>query len=217
MSTNIPAVQNAPKVINAEFVKLTIQNKANTSTNTYYFSNSYKAETINGEVYQPLGGYLDVSSQQRDLQLTAYDTTIILTGIDQININHVLSDERIIKGAVVEVWRGFYNDNYILNTTTSPPVRRYRGVVTSWSISEDRNDNNLVYTVSLNCSNFKTVLENTISGRYTNPKSWESYYPQDYSMRNVPNLINANFDFGKKVGKIGQSTTGTNIYTVSPK
>lgn len=226
MPTLIPAVaQTQTKVINAEFVILTVNDSANVQqTTTYTFSNSYKTESfsVGGVTYtfQALGSYLSVAPQQRDLELTAYDTTITLAGIVEQNIYAVLSSDHLIKGSQVEIWRGFYDANYNLDTMLSPPVRRYRGIVTSWNISETRENQTDDFVVSINCSNFKTVLENRIAGRFTNPTNWQYTYNKDQptqgldtSMRNVPNLINKNFDFGKKATAQGQNTSKTNVYS----
>lgn len=192
---NIPQVNGVPYVNNAEFVKLTL-NLTNGTQQVKTFSTSYKAETIGGLSYDPLGGLLDVSTQQRDLAATGYDTTISLSGVDQTNIFYVLSDQYLIKGSKIEFYRGFYNENYNLTATNL----RYTGIITSYAIQENLDQNNQVdnYTVSINCSSFKLVLQNLISGRYTNPSSWSQYGPLDKSMDNVPNLINAYFNFGQK-------------------
>jgi hypothetical protein len=192
---NIPAVNGVPYVNNAEFVKLSLSTSTgNVEVLTY--STSYKSENIGGTVYSPLGGYLGVSTQQRDLSATGYDTTITLSGVDQTNIFYVLSDQYLIKGSKIEFYRGFYNENYNLTST----VLRYTGIVTSYTIEENLDLDSKVdnYTVSVNCSSYKTVLQNLISGRYTNPSSWSQYGPSDKSMDNVPNLINAYFNFGQK-------------------
>ena len=190
----IPAVNGVPYVSNAEFVKLTLTTQDN-SVIVHTFSTSYKEETINGFVYTPLGGLLNVSTQQRDLAATSFDTAITLSGVDQTNIFYVLSDQYKIKGSKIQFYRGFYDSNYILTSSSL----RYTGIVTSYAIQENVDMDMATddYTVTINCSNYKTILENLVSGRFTSPNSWKSYNPNDTSMDNVPNLINAYFDFGK--------------------
>lgn len=195
----IPEVNGVPYVNNAEFVKLDLINASNGLPTTYTFSTSYKPEVINGQTYSPLGGLLSVSTQQRDLSASSYDTSITLIGVDQTNIFHVLSSQFLIKGSKVQFYRGFYNNQYILTSSEL----RYTGVVTSWAIQENI-DMELLddsYTVTINCSNYKTVLENLVSGRFTSPTSWKNTLSTDTSMDNVPNLINAYFNFGRDVGK----------------
>ena len=156
MTTPIPQVNDVPYVNNAEFVKMTVYNDDNTTT-VHTFSSSYKAETINGQVYTPLGGLMMVGMQQRDIRVTSFDTAITLTGVGSDNIYMVLATR--LKGSLVEVYRGFYDTEYVLEDA----VLRFNGVITSYTITEDldtdlRNDN---FTVTVNCSAYKTILENS--------------------------------------------------------
>ena len=107
---NIPAVAgNKSLVINAEFVKLTIYNDVNDSGNVtiYTFSSAYQPETIDGQVYSPMGGLLAVGIQQRDIRATSADTSLSLSGIDGNNIYVVLATK--VKGSQLEITRGFYD------------------------------------------------------------------------------------------------------------
>lgn len=190
---NIPEVVNAPSVINAEFVKLTVYNEygniANTST--YTFSSSYKSEVIDGVTYTPLGGLLAVGVQNRDLRVTSADTSLSLSGIDGNNIYVVLATK--VKGGELEILRGFYDSNLVLANT----YLRFTGIVTSYNISEDRQDKEDNFTVTLNASSYRTILENRIAGRNTNQQSWQVFNTTDSSMNNVYSIAGQNFDFGK--------------------
>ena len=204
----IPQVNNVPYVNNAEFVKLTIINP-DSSTTVHTFSSSYKSETIDGSVYTPLGGLLAVGTQQRDLRVTSSDTSISLSGLMSENIYIVLGTQ--IKGSTIEIWRGFYNDNYILVNT----VRRYTGVITSYSIQEEISDETDNFTVSINCSAYKSILENRLAGRKTNSNSWKQYNPTDISMDKVQALDNTYFDFGKVVNSSGGDSSTSLTATVT--
>ncbi|MFY8211758.1 MAG: hypothetical protein ACOVLB_03750, partial [Candidatus Nanopelagicus sp.] len=124
---------------------------------------------------------------------------ITLSGIGPENIYLALGTK--IKGSLVEIYRGFYNDNYVLENV----VLRFNGISTSYTITEDLDPegNNDNFIVSINCSSFKTVLENRVSGRQTSPNHWNEYSGAptliDTAMINVPNLVSAYFDFGKPV------------------
>lgn len=202
MTTVIPQVENATLVNNAEFVKMTVTNMDNTTT-IYTFSSSYQPETIDGQVFTPLGGLMNVGLQQRDIRASSFDTSISLSGIGPENIYEVLATK--IKGSLVSIWRGFYNTNFILENT----VPRFDGIITSYTISEDLNigDRTDTFLVTLNCSSFKTILENRIAGRLTSPKAWNEYpnppSTLDNSLINLPNLINAHLDFGMPVTNQG--------------
>ena len=229
---NIPAVaNNKPLVNNAEFVKLTIYNEyGNTANNNVYtFSSSYQSETIDGQVYTPLGGLLAVGVQQRDIRVTSADTSISLSGIDGNNMYVVLGT--LIRGSKLEITRGFYGgdgnvaNNYVLTSS----AKRFTGIVTNYQISEERQDQDDNFTITLNASSFKSVLENRIAGRKTNSESWKEYNPTDTSMDRVPSLADRAFSFGvePRQGATTQSQaateasqiaqdTNTNITDASP-
>lgn len=190
-----------PSTINAEFVRIDIEGAANTP---YFFSNSYKNEVIADPVggttatsvatFTALGGLLSVSGHQRDLSVTSYDTSITLVGVDESKLGLVI--DAGIKGSRVQIYRGFYDTNGMLIDT---PKLRYTGIVTSYSLNEDRVDNVDAFTLQINCSSYKTVLENRLAGRYTNSRSWKNYNANDTSMDRVAGLNNSKFDFGKKL------------------
>jgi hypothetical protein len=177
----------------------------------YTFSSAYKAETIANTVYSPLGGLLAVGIQQRDIRVTSADTTIMLSGIPadgSDNMAVVLGTK--IRGSKLQVTRGFYNNNYVLANTAA----RFTGIITSYNVTEERQDLVDNFVITVNASSYKTVLENKISGRKTNPESWKVYNPSDTSMDNVYSLADQYFDFGVKP-KQGAATEGTATTTVT--
>lgn len=219
MSTNIPAVQGTPTIRDAEFVKLTINfsNGSNIITRSLYFSSSYKVETVGGANYSDLGGLLAVSAHQRDIASSGFDTSIALTGLDPQYIYFVAGGPAtaaipvpgqsdipigyypLIKGSQVEIRRGFYDSSFVLTST----VLRYTGLITSYVIQEERDNTfealNDTYTISLQSSAYRQVLENRIAGRKTNQQSMNYWFPTDTSMNRVAGLEGKQFDFGKPV------------------
>jgi len=194
MAQVIPEVaNNVPSITNAEFVKLTVFNEyGNTAnTNVYTFSSSYQSETIGNTTYTPLGGLLAVGAQNRDLRVTSGDTTIALSGVSGNNMAVVLGTK--IRGSEVEILRGFYDAN--MNLTNTYP--RFTGIVTSYSITEDRQEQDDNFTIAINASSYKTVLENRIAGRKTNKESWRFYNNNDASMDQVYSIAGVQFDFGQ--------------------
>jgi hypothetical protein len=191
MSTTITNVVNTSTIISAEFVKLTI---TTATTEVITFSTSYKNETIGGVSYVAMGGLVGVGTQQRDLRVSGHDTTISLVGVDPVNINMVLA--KALRGAEVEIYRGFYDSSYVLTNT----VKRFTGIVTSYNIQEQREGQDDMFMISVNCSNYKAVLENNVNGRRTNRDTWNYFYNgTDTSMDNVEKLSGAFFDFGVPV------------------
>ena len=194
MTQTIPEVgPNVTQITNAEFVKLTIYNEYGNTANTTVltFSSAYTEETIGNVVYTPLGGLLAVGAQNRNLRVTQGDTTISLSGIDGNNIYNVLGTK--IRGSEVEVLRGFYDNNMVLQNT----YPRFTGIVTNYAITEDREGQVDSFTVSVSASSYKTVLENRIAGRKTNKESWQFFDPTDTSMNQVYAISGVQFDFGQ--------------------
>ena len=187
----INGVANTNYCNNAEFVEIDIPGAEGSP---FRFSSSYKDENFGGldfKTFTALGGLVNVSGHQRDLQVTSYDTTITLVGIDQSKIGIVI--DAGLKGAKVRIWRGFYDQNYIVFDY----ALRYTGIITSYSIQEDTLDQFNTFTLGLNCSSYKHVLETRIAGRFTAPSNWKSTSPGDTSMDRVASLNNAKFNFGQ--------------------
>lgn len=155
-------------------------------------SSSYKDETISGNVYLALGGLLEVGTQTRTMRVTQGDTSVSLSGVDGNNIYTVLATK--IRGSELEIYRGFYDTNMVLE---SPVYQRFRGIVTTYSITEDREGQNDNFTVSIGASSYRTVLQNRIAGRKTNKESWQFFNSTDTSMDNVYSIAGVQFDFGQ--------------------
>jgi hypothetical protein len=192
---NIPAVANSPPQVNsAEFVKITIYNEYGNTANTTVFtaSSSYTDETIDGTTFNAAGGLLAVGSQQKDIRVTSADTTVALSGFTSGVIGLVLDSK--IRGSKLEIWRGFYNDQGVLTSN----AKRFTGIITGYNIEEDRVDLEDNFTVAVSASNYKTVLENRLASRRTNPESWESFDSTDSSMTNIYSIATQTFDFGKE-------------------
>jgi hypothetical protein len=201
----IPEVDNTTPITTAEFVKLTIYNEYSNVANTsvYTFSSSYQNEDIDGVTYSALGGLLQVGAQNRDLRVTAGDTTIALSGVSGNNIYVVLANK--IRGSELEVIRGFYDANMVLQNT----YPRFTGIVTNYNIAQDREGSEDNFTVAISASSYKTVLENRIAGRKTNKESWQFFNNTDTSMNQVYSISGVSFDFGMpaKGNSIVQSTS----------
>jgi hypothetical protein len=201
MSTLIPEVVNTKQIKTAEFVEWT-KYTYDTGLGAYrsevfYFSSGYKNETFQVDgvtrTFENLGGLLSVGAQQRDISATRFDTSIVLMGLDPDEIYRVV--DRNTKGSQIKIWRGFYDDKYILGNV----YLRFTGVVTSYSTSEQYSGIENTIALSLNCSSSKWVLETLISGRKTNSDSWKLLNPADKSMDNITSLSGTTFNFGKEV------------------
>lgn len=194
--TSIGATSNAVGTIfTSNTANANIANTSGTaySVNLYTFSSSYTSDTIANIEYTPLGGLLAVGPQNRSLRVTSADTSIQLSGVSGNNIYAVLESQGKIRGAKIEITRGFFNPNtYVLSNA----VVRFTGIVTNYSIQEDRQELEDNFTVTLDASSYKTVLENRIAGRKTNKNSWQFFDTTDSAMNNVNSLAGFTFDFG---------------------
>lgn len=213
---DIDQVLKGPSIRDAEFVKLTVPGSTDAGGPNYYFSSSYKNETIVDPIdnsagiaraWTALGAFVSISGHQRDLSVTSYDTTISLMALDPSKIGYVLSvgqnqdgsSHSGLKGSRVQIYRGFYDENYNLIGTGAKIQLRYTGIVTSYTINEERVEGIDTFTLSLHCSSYKTVLENRVSGRYTNQSSWKNHNASDVAMNRVASISNTNFPFGVKL------------------
>jgi hypothetical protein len=200
------AALSGPQIRHAEFVKLTV----GTAATVYTFCNAAAPITVGGITFNNLGALLNVGDVQRDMRSTSDDMTIALTGIDPTNIGIILGND--IKGSLVEVWRGFFDDNnQIITTPTTQFFKRYQGIINSVSITEDFNSElrTRIATCSIACSSMRRILENRLGGVKTNQSSWQFLYPGDTSMNRVATIANTYFDFGKPPQTDTQSTDTT--------
>jgi hypothetical protein len=190
MTTTMTAL-NSSSIQQAEFIRLTV------SSSTYTFCNAASPITVNGITFTNLGSLLQLSDIKRDVKANSSDLSVSLTGVDGTNVAIVLDSD--IKGSRIEVWRGFLDaNNQIITTPTQQFFKRYQGIVSNFSITEDFNEQlrTRVATIGLSCASFRTILENRVGGVRTTPKIWQVYYPNDTSMNRVPTIAGSYFDFG---------------------
>lgn len=203
--TTINAVTGS-QINHAEFVKLTV----GTAATVYTFCNAGAPITVGGITFSNLGALLSVGDVQRDIKSTSDDMTIQLTGIDPASIALILSND--IKGSLVEVWRGFLDsNNQIITTPTTQFFKRYQGIISGVSITEDFNSElrQRIATCSIACSSMRRVLENRLSGVRTNKSNWQFIYANDTSMNRVSEISNTYFDFGSPPKTQTQSSETT--------
>jgi hypothetical protein len=203
MSTPMTAL-NSASITHGEFVRLT------TSTATYTFCNAAAPVVADGISFTGLGSLLSVGAVNREIKATSIDMVIGLIGIDPTNISLVLGSN--IKGSTVEIWRGFFDSNYqIITSPTTQFFKRYQGIVSNMSITEDWNDNirSRTATASISCTSFRSVLENRIAGIKTNLSTWQQRYASDTSMSRVAAISGQFFDFGAPPKSGSQSDPAT--------
>ena len=212
--TTAMAALSSPSIIQAEFIRLI------TSTTTYYFCNAAAPITVDSMTFSNLGSLLSISAIDRNIKASSADLAISLTGVDGTNVATVLAAN--IKGSNIDVWRGFLDsNNQIITTPTQQFFKRYSGIVSNCSITEDFNDQlrTRIATVGITCASFRTILENRIQGIKTTPKAWNFIYPgnlvdpRDTSMDRVPVIAATYFDFGKPPQSATVSSNTSNVST----
>jgi len=205
MSTPMTALA-ASTIRHGEFVRLT------TSTNVYAFCNAASAITVAGITFTALGSLLSVGEVNREIKATSGDMLISLVGIDPTNSALVLSSN--IKGATVEIARGFFDSNFqIITTPTQQFFMRYQGVVVNVGLAEDFDDQARIRTATatIACASFRQVLENRIAGVRTNLQAWQQLYASDTSMSRVAAIAGQFFDFGMPPKTGSQSDPGGDV------
>ena len=212
--TTAMAALSSPSIIQAEFIRLI------TSTTTYYFCNAAAPITVDSMTFSNLGSLLSISAIDRNIKASSADLAISLTGVDGTNVATVLAAN--IKGSNIDVWRGFLDsNNQIITSPSQQFFKRYTGIVSNCSITEDFNDQlrTRIATVGITCASFRTILENRIQGIKTTPKAWNFIYPgnpvdpRDTSMDRVPVIAATYFDFGKPPQSATVSSNTSNVQT----
>lgn len=205
----IGPVQNTNVIRYADFFRLGMKDA------TYYFATtptSITISSISSTPFSALGQLVKVNNVQRDIKSTANETTVTLVGIDTTMLGLVLNSN--IKGSSIDLWHGFFDSNNQLITSSGDGTGVYKyfsGYVNSFSISEQWMEEAREYVgvVTISASSFQLVLQNRVSGRYTNDNSWQSVTPNDTSMNRVNFVSTINYMFGKTLTSNTTNTTNS--------
>jgi hypothetical protein len=196
MSNNITPIQNTNNIRMADFVRVT------TSSGVYRFATTPSVLTIpavDSEPFDALGSLVKIGDVQRDIKSTANETTVTLVGLDTALLGWVLGHD--IKGSLIEMWHGFFDDQNELITTggTGGLYKFFTGYISTFSIAEQYMEEARQYvgTISVAASSIQIILQNRTAGRYTNNNAWEFFNPGDTSMNRVNFIETINYAFGK--------------------
>jgi hypothetical protein len=201
MSNNIPPIQNTNNIRIADFIRITTQDSSGVEQ-IYRFATTPSALTIpavDSEPFNALGSLVKVGDVQRDIKSTANETSVTLVGIETAQLGLVLSNK--IKGSLIEMWHGFFDDNNVLLTTggTGGLYKFFTGYVNSFSITEQWFEEARSYygVINISASSIQIILQNRSAGRYTNNNSWQFFTVSDTSMNRVSVIQNVNYFFGR--------------------
>jgi hypothetical protein len=198
---NITPLQNTNNIRMADFIRVTTQDSMG-ATVIYRLASTPSVLTIPAVDSQPfdaLGALVKVGDVQRDIKSTANETSITLVGIDTAQLGWVLSNK--IKGSLIEMWHGFFDENNVLITTggTGGLYKFFTGYVNSFNITEQWYEDARMYygVINVTASSIQIILQNGTAGRYTNNNSWQFFNATDTSMNRVSVIQNVNYFFGK--------------------
>lgn len=193
---NIVPLQNTNNIRMADFVRVT------TATATYRFATTPSVLTIpavDALPFDALGSLIKISDVQRDIKSTSNETSITLVGIDTALLGWVLGHD--IKGSLIEMWHGFFNDQNELITTggTGGLYKFFTGYISSFQISEQYMEEAREYVgvITASASSIQIILQNRTAGRYTNNNAWTFWNSGDTSMNRVNFIETINYAFGK--------------------
>jgi len=161
------------------------------------FSDYNQDITVAGDVYTGLGQLIGITTSTSELRSSGSSLTITVTGIPNASISELVNSR--IKGSPVTVYRVFFNPTtgQALNIAGNP-TGRFFGIVNNFTLQEefDYQTRTSKNTIALICASNISQLSNKIQGRRTNPFDEKSYFPADLAMDRVPNIKDANYNFG---------------------
>jgi hypothetical protein len=193
MTLNLTAY---PVIGTALFIRVeTILPDATTEVVT--FSDYHTSLTLAGVAYTGLGQFLSITETQTDIRATPAELTVGISGIPSENMAWI--DDQDLKGSAISIQRGIF-DPVTMELLDIPgnPAGRFIGYVTNYNITEDQDNASRSgsQTIFLICSSSISLLGNKLSGRATNPTAQRELYLADASFDRVPNITNANYNFG---------------------
>ena len=193
---NIIPLQNTNNIRIADFVRIT------TASATYRSATTAIPLTIpavDALPFDALGTLVKIGDVQRDIKSTANETSITLVGLDTAQLGWVLGND--IKGSLIEMWHGFFDDQNELITTggTGGLYKFFTGYISSFQISEQYMEEAKMYVgvITASASSIQIILQNRTAGRYTNDNAWQYWNNGDTSMNRVNFIETINYAFGK--------------------
>jgi hypothetical protein len=209
MAQSITAV-NSPGIEHGVLIDLTLPDQITGLPIIHRISNCYTNVIHNGNTYLALGGFLQITDIQGDLQSTNNEITLALSAIEPDYIEAIMKQE--IKGGALKIYRVFF-DTVTQEVITGQVFLRFDGVINNFAIQESTSNSGnfspeLTHTITVTASSIQGVLEGRTSGRRTNQQSYQKFYPEQFItnaiavdplMNRVVTLRAASFDFGKPI------------------
>jgi len=172
---------------------------ANATVQTLTFSSYDIPQTINGNVYTPLGGLMNITTTSTELRSAPGEATITVSGIPNTSIAEIVNSK--IKGSKVVIYRAFFDsDTRQMLNIAGNPMGKFTGQVVNYNLNEefDNVEGVATTTIDIQCASVVETMSNKITGRRTNPIDQKKFYPSDKSFDRVLSLAKSNFNFGRK-------------------
>ena len=221
----IAPVENTNLIRYADFVRITTPTATYRFATT---PTAITVPSVDPEPFTALGQLVKVGDATRDIKSTANETTVTLTGIEPtmlalvlgtqikgaqiemwhgfFNANGELTSGALpvtwINNSTLDVnWQNQISSNVTWTSDTNGTLYKFfTGYINSFTINEQWFEEVRGYlgTISVSASSTQLILQNRISGRYTNNNSWQFYTPNDTSMNRVAFIQTINYAFGKE-------------------
>ena len=221
----IAPVENTNLIRYADFVRITTPSATYRFATT---PTAITVPSVDSEPFTALGQLVKVGDAIRDIKSTANETTVTLTGIEPAMLALVLGTQikgaqiemwhgffnangQLTSGALPVTWINNLTLNVNWQNQTSENVtwtsdtngtlyKFFTGYINSFTINEQWFEEVRGYlgTITVSASSIQLILQNRISGRYTNNNSWQFYAPNDTSMNRVAFIQTINYAFGKE-------------------
>jgi hypothetical protein len=197
-----PDVSNYASIQSNLFVRIAIDEyqatpNAGYTSQVLRFSDMLTPFTINSESYLGVGRLMSISETTSELRVTGNTLTITLGGIPNSSIYEIINSK--VKGSSIKVYRALFNSaTGAFLSITGNPMGRFDGFINNYSLNEEYDPmaRTATNTLVLTCASKIDSLSNKVAGRRTNPESQKKYFSTDPSMDRIPNLVDADFNFG---------------------
>jgi hypothetical protein len=221
----IAPVENTNLIRYADFVRITTPTATYRFATT---PTAITVPSVDPEPFTALGQLVKVGDATRDIKSTANETTVTLTGIEPAMLALVLGTQikgaqiemwhgffnangQLTSGALPVTWvnnstldvnwQNQISSNVTWTSDANGTLYKFfTGYINSFTINEQWFDEVRGYlgTITVSASSIQLILQNRVSGRYTNNNSWQFYTPNDTSMNRVSFVQNINYAFGKE-------------------
>ena len=191
-----------PSVRTATFVKIDVDyywTGSGYAFEALTFSDHMTDYEFNGDTYTALGKLMSVSTTASEISASSGGVTILLSGIPNSSIEEIVKSK--LKGAPVEIYRAFFNQDNVLLTTLDidNPLKRYVGYINNYSLTEEWDFENKFASnsIAIDLGSNVDVIQRKIAGRKTNERSMRRHFGDDDTFDRVGSLVNANIRFGR--------------------